>query len=165
MSKTYTLKSVQTLPCSIDQAWEFFSNPKNLFTITPAYLNLKVTSNIENQEIFEGQEIRYTVKPLFGIPMSWQTRITEVKPQRLFVDEQEKGPYKLWRHQHFFNPIEGGVEMADLVHYQVPFSLLGSLANKFTIRKKLRQIFTYRYFKVNQLFGSWPGATIDLQIE
>ena len=67
----------------------------------------------------------YTVRPLFNIPVSWMTEITHVERHKFFVDEQRKGPYQLWHHQHHFKTVEGGVEMTDLVHYRLPFSFLG----------------------------------------
>jgi ligand-binding SRPBCC domain-containing protein len=107
----------------------------------------------------------YTVKPLLGISVSWMTEITHVERLKLFVDEQRKGPYQLWHHQHHFKTIEGGVEMTDLVHYRLPFSFLGDIAHSAIVSKKLTDIFTYRYFKINELFGDWPGSNISLKVE
>jgi ligand-binding SRPBCC domain-containing protein len=81
------------------------------------------------------------------------TEITHVKRLKFFVDEQRKGPYKLWHHQHHFKPVEGGVEMTDLVHYSLPFGILGDLANTLIVRNKLNEIFHYRFEKIEQLFG------------
>jgi ligand-binding SRPBCC domain-containing protein len=165
MSRVYRLKSVQRIPVSLEDAWSFFSNPDNLLTITPPFLNLKVTNEILGTEAYAGQVITYTVKPLLGIPLSWMTEITHVDKLRMFVDEQRKGPYQLWHHQHHFKAIEGGVEMTDMVHYRLPFGFLGNMANAITVKSKLKEIFTYRYFKINELFGDWPESTLNLRID
>lgn len=165
MSKIYHLTSVQNIPVSLEQAWAFFSDPNNLLKLTPASLNLKITNELFGDEVYAGQVMMYTVKPLLNIPLGWMTEIKNVERLKFFVDEQRKGPYKLWHHQHHFKEIEGGVEMTDLVHYSLPFSFLGSLAHATTVRKKLIEIFTYRYFKINELFGDWPGGKISLRIE
>jgi ligand-binding SRPBCC domain-containing protein len=102
------------MPVSLEQAWDFFSNPNNLLTITPPFLNLKITNKVYGDEIYAGQIITYKVKPLLGIPLFWLTEIRHVERLKMFVDEQRKGPYKLWHHQHHFKAIEGGVEMKDL---------------------------------------------------
>jgi ligand-binding SRPBCC domain-containing protein len=162
MSSVHYLKSVQKIPTSVEEAWAFFSNAKNLLHITPPFLNLKVTSALSDEEVFAGQSMTYKVKPILNIPLSWTTEITEVERLKLFVDEQKKGPYKLWRHQHHFKEIEGGVEMTDLVVYELPFGLLGNIVHAITAKKKLRQIFTYRYYKINELFGDWPGSELNL---
>src|SRR5438067_1599429 len=117
MSKVYQLVSVQRIPASLEKAWSFFSDPGNLKAITPPFLNLKVTNEIYGDSAYAGQIITYSVKPLLGIPLFWMTEITQVAPLKFFVDEQRKGPYKLWHHQHHFKAIDGGVEMRDIVHY------------------------------------------------
>ncbi|HLP95858.1 MAG TPA: SRPBCC family protein [Saprospiraceae bacterium] len=151
----YTLKRVQRLPISLETAWEFFSNPGNLKAITPAYMGFEVTSDPEfsNCEMYAGQVITYTVKPVLGIPLFWMTEITHVSPGKFFVDEQRVGPYAIWHHQHHFKAIEGGVEMTDLVHYKVPLGWLGDLANTLFVRKQLQQIFDFRWNKLEIMFG------------
>ena len=165
MGKIHHLKSIQKLPVSVEEAWSFFSDPNKLIAITPPFLNLKITNEISGDEVYAGQVITYTVKPLLGLPMSWVTEITQVERLKLFVDEQRKGPYRLWRHQHHFKAIEGGVEMTDLIHYSLPVGILGNLAHALTVKNRLKEIFTYRYFKVNEIFGDWPGGEIWLTIK
>jgi ligand-binding SRPBCC domain-containing protein len=105
--------------------------------------------------MYPGQLIEYTVRPLLGIPLYWMTEITHVQEGVYFVDEQRFGPYALWHHQHHFTAIEGGVEMSDIVHYKIPMGPLGQLANTLFVAAQLRQIFDYRYKKVEELFGPW----------
>lgn len=145
------------MPVSPEQAWAFFSNPNNLLTITPPFLNLRITNNVYGDEIYTGQMITYKVKPLLGIPMFWLTEITHVEPLKMFVDEQRKGPYKLWHHQHHFKTIDGGVEMTDIVHYALPFGPLGRIVHPIIVKTQLDKIFNYRYLKVQELFGVWKG--------
>lgn len=161
----YSLQSVQKVPASIDAVWAFFSDANNLKAVTPPHLNLKVTNNVYGDAVYAGQVMTYTVKPLLGIPLAWMTEITHVVEGRYFVDEQRKGPYKLWHHQHHFKPIEGGVEMTDIVHYRLPLGILGSLAHGIIVKKELQKIFTYRYQKIVALFGSWEGEGMTLRFQ
>lgn len=105
------------------------------------------------QKMYEGLMIAYTVKPLAGIPLSWVTEIKTVKDLRFFVDEQRVGPYKVWHHEHHFKAVDGGVEMTDIVTYVLPFGILGKLVHPWLVKPKLAQIFSYRFKKVEQLFG------------
>jgi ligand-binding SRPBCC domain-containing protein len=163
MSKIHRLVSLQKLPLSLEQAWKFFSDPQNLLTITPPFLNLKVTNDLFEEEAYAGQIITYKVKPIAGISLSWMTEIAHVEKEKMFVDEQRTGPYKLWHHQHHFKAIEGGTEMKDIVHYQLP---LGVIAKPFhpIVKKKLLQIFYFRFEKINGLFGQWPNQKPDIDI-
>lgn len=153
MSRVNILRQIQRLPITVEEAWDFFSHPKNLAVITPPHLNLKFTNELHGEEIYPGQIITYKVKPLLRIPLFWMTEITHVERHKLFVDEQRKGPYSLWHHQHHFKPIPGGVEMTDLVHYRLPFGPFGMLG-KPIIDKQLSRLFSYRKEKVEQLFGN-----------
>jgi len=106
--KLYTLQSVQKLPITPQEAWDFLSDPKNLKTITPDYMGFDILSGAD-RPMFEGQIIQYVVTPVAGIKTKWVTEITHVKEGEYFVDEQRFGPYALWHHKHFIKPIEGGV--------------------------------------------------------
>ena len=158
MGSIHRLQAVQLIPAPIEKVWSFFSDPGNLLAITPPFLNLKVTNEVYGHEAYAGQVITYIVKPLLGIPVFWMTEIKHVVPQQMFVDEQRKGPYQLWHHQHHFESIDGGVKMTDIVHYSLPFSFLGSMVHSPLVKPKLQQIFTFRFQKVNELFGAWPGG-------
>lgn len=153
----YSLKTVQHIPGDLPRVWAFFSDPANLATITPARLGFTVISRHHGDRMYAGQIIEYTVRPLFGIPLYWMTEITQVRDQQYFIDEQRYGPYSFWHHQHHFNSIDGGVAMTDIVHYKVPFWLLGDAANALFVRSQLRQIFQYRFQKTVETFGAWPA--------
>ena len=154
MSKIYTFKSVQIIPILPDKAWNFFSNPSNLQTITPDDMNFTIISNYQSEKMYAAQIIEYRVKPLSRFSMHWMTEITHVEEKKYFIDEQRFGPYSLWRHQHHFKTIEGGVEMTDIIHYKIPFWFLGDLANWLFVNSKLKKIFSYRAKKIQELF---PG--------
>ncbi|HYO21154.1 MAG TPA: SRPBCC family protein [Flavisolibacter sp.] len=165
MGKVFSLYSRQNVPKTIEEVWRFFSDAKNLLTVTPPHLNLKVTNDVYGEEVYAGQVVTYTVRPLLNIPLSWMTEITHVEPLKYFVDEQRKGPYKLWHHQHHFKAIEGGVEMIDIVHYRLPFGVIGSIGNALIVKKELEKIFLYRYQKIIELFGKWEGEKMELRIQ
>lgn len=151
----HSIKTVQKIPVTLDQAWDFFSNPANLQAITPADMGFRVISKHHGDRMYPGQIIEYKVRPVAGIPVYWMTEITHVQDRAFFVDEQRFGPYALWHHQHHFREIPGGVEMTDIVHYKNPLGILGRLANALFVKKKLETIFSFRYRKVEELFGAW----------
>ena len=152
--KIYTFHSKQNLPISLEEAWEFLSNPKNLKTITPPYMGFKTLSG-DDRDMFAGQIIQYIVTPVLGIPMKWVTEITHVQDKKYFVDEQRFGPYALWHHKHFLKEIPGGVEMEDIVDYKVPMGILGQLVHPFLVAPKLKEIFDFRTKKLIELFGEF----------
>lgn len=154
--KLYRLETIQKLPISINDAWQFLSDPKNLKRITPNYMGFKIVKGAESS-MYAGQIIEYVVTPLFGISTTWVTEITHVKEPEYFVDEQRFGPYALWHHKHFIKPIENGVEMVDIVDYKIPFGFLGQLAQPLVVSPKLKEIFEYRREALIKLFGPYKA--------
>lgn len=152
--KIYTLHKKQQLPISVDTAWKFLSNPKNLKIITPDYMSFNIVSHID-RPLYTGQIIQYIVTPLLGIKTKWVSEITHIEEKKYFVDEQMYGPYALWHHKHFIKEIEGGVEMEDIIDYKVPLGLLGQIAHPFIVKPKLEEIFNYRQQKLEELFGTY----------
>ena len=151
--KIYTLQAKQNLPISMEVAWNFLSDPKNLKRITPEYMGFNIKSGAD-RPMFAGQIIEYIVTPILGIKTKWVTEITHVEDRNYFVDEQRYGPYALWHHKHFIKEIEGGVEMEDLLHYKLPLGFLGQLAHPILVKPKLDEIFEFRQKKLIELFGT-----------
>ena len=161
----HSIKAVQKIPVSLTEAWNFFSNPANLDTITPDNMGFVIISKSTGDKIYPGQKIEYKVSPILGIPLYWMTEITEVEQNKFFVDEQRKGPYSLWHHEHHFKEIEGGVEMTDIVLYKIPLGLIGEAANLLFVKRKLRDIFKFRFRKIEEILGKWPQQIASIQID
>lgn len=143
----------QFVPATLDVVWDFFSSPANLSKITPPEMGFIITSPLL-PEMYPGMFIMYKVSPVAGIKLNWVTEITHVRHKQFFVDEQRRGPYSIWHHEHHFREVEGGVEMRDILHYQVPFGFLGALADLLFVRNKVKSIFSYREKRILQLFPS-----------
>jgi hypothetical protein len=147
----YQLKTKQFVKTDMATCWDFFSDPKNLSKITPQSMGFIVRTELPDK-MYEGLMIEYTVRPMLGIPMNWITEIKTVKNHSFFVDEQRKGPYRIWHHEHHFKEVEGGVEMTDIVSYELPLGFLGRLMHPILVKNKLKEIFDYRRQKVDELF-------------
>lgn len=150
--KLHTLEQEQTLPISLEEAWEFFSSPANLDAITPDDLGFHITSPLAGK-MFDGQIITYRVRIAPLVHVTWVTEIKCVEEGRAFVDEQRFGPYKFWHHRHEFEAAPGGVLMRDKVHYALPFGPFGAIAHALFVRRKLEWIFGFRRKLLADKFG------------
>jgi|TARA_B110000305_G_scaffold578_1_gene546 ligand-binding SRPBCC domain-containing protein len=150
--KIYRFKKSQLLPITINEAWDFLSDPNNLKKITPDYMGFNILEK-EDTKMYAGQIIQYIVTPILGIPTKWVTEITHVKDKSYFVDEQRFGPYSLWHHKHFIKEVDGGIEMLDIIDYKIPLGFIGRLVNPILVKPKLNEIFNYRKKKLVELFG------------
>jgi ligand-binding SRPBCC domain-containing protein len=161
----HSIKTVQKIPVSLKEAWDFFSSPANLQAITPANMGFKIISEHHGEKMYAGQIIGYKVSPLLNIPLYWMTEITHVEELKYFIDVQRKGPYALWHHQHHFKEVDGGVEMTDIVHYKNPLGFVGEIANSLFVKKQLKKIFEFRFGKVEERFGKWKEQTPFIEIK
>lgn len=142
----------QFLPISLEQAWNFFATPKNLNEVTPTELDFVITSEVPDT-MYEGLIITYNIKPMLNIPVSWTTEITHIKEMEYFVDEQRKGPYNIWHHEHHFKAVEGGVMMTDILYYDVGKWVLGWIAGELFVHSKVKQIFEFRRKALDDYFA------------
>jgi len=148
----YTFKQQQIIAATEQQVWDFISSPYNLKKITPPYMGFDIINDSLPDKIYAGMIIHYTVKPLLGVPIKWVTEITHIENNKYFVDEQRVGPYQLWHHQHFIEKVSEGVLMSDIIDYQPPYGVLGTIANSLFIKRKLEHIFVYRKMKIEEIF-------------
>ena len=59
----------------------------------------------------------------------------------------------MWHHQHHFKEVDGGVEMTDILHYEIPFGFIGNFLNTLFIEKKIKAIFEFRTTALEKLLG------------
>ncbi|MCB0078195.1 MAG: SRPBCC family protein [Anaerolineales bacterium] len=137
----HILESELALPLPIDEVFPFFAEPENLERITPNSMRFNIITP-PPITMKRGALIDYKLS-LFGIPFKWKTEITRYEPPYVFVDEQLKGPYKLWVHTHTFEPTDRGTLIKDHVRYQLPLSPLGDIVHPI-VRRQLNQIFSFR---------------------
>ncbi len=149
----YKFERTQFIKSDIGTVWDFMSSPKNLAIITPPHMNFTIVNGSKTfEEMYAGQIIEYNVSPALGIKLKWVTEITHVHNNNYFVDEQRFGPYTFWHHKHFIKEVKDGIEMVDIVHYIVPYGLIGRIINSLFLKHKLNEIFDYRFNKLNELF-------------
>jgi ligand-binding SRPBCC domain-containing protein len=141
------LKADLWLPFRLAEVFQFFADAKNLEAITPPWLNFEILTP-GTITLGPGMLIDYRLR-LHGIPIRWQSEITAWEPPHRFVDEQRRGPYRLWVHEHTFVEQEGGTLVKDLVNYSV---YGGWIIDRILIRPDLQRIFSYRHQQIQRTF-------------
>jgi len=137
-----TLERDQVLPVSPAEAFQFFADAFNLEAITPPWLHFRVVTQ-GDIAMHPGTLIEYRLR-LHGLPLRWLTRIESWERGRRFTDVQTRGPYRLWRHTHSFEPLDEGTRMRDVVRYALPLGPLGQAARALVVRRDLDRIFDFR---------------------
>lgn len=137
--RSFYLETELFLPLAAEEIFPFFGDAANLEAITPPWLHFQIKTP-QPIDMEAGTLIDYQIS-LHGIPLNWRTRISAWEPSSRFIDEQLRGPYCLWVHEHTFEPVDGGCLCKDRVEYQV---LGGSIIEGLFVRKDLERIFAYR---------------------
>lgn len=145
----FQLQAEQWLPRPLDEVFAFFADAYRLQDLTPPFLNFHVLTP-RPVMMAPGTKIDYRLK-LHGIPIRWQSEISDWQPPVRFVDRQLRGPYRLWHHEHTFETRDGGTLVRDVVDYAVPG---GWLVDRLVVRRDLLKIFEYRRQQLDSFFGS-----------
>ena len=154
-SNIYSLKVKQKIKQPIEKVWSFFATPKNLNELTPKNMSFKIISGRSN-DFFAGKIISYSVNPFKYWKIKWVTEITHISKNKLFIDEQRFGPYLMWHHEHhFIKNNDGSTTIYDKVIYKIPYGVIGKIAHKLFIRKRLKEIFNFRKKRINELFTDY----------
>jgi ligand-binding SRPBCC domain-containing protein len=155
--KSFTLTTSIWLPASLEHVFEFFSRAENLERLTPTFLRFRILTR-PPVTLRQGTIIDYRIS-LHGIPVSWQSEITDWNPPHRFVDEQRRGPYRMWKHVHEFEPDDEGTRVTDRVEYA---TWGGTIVNTLFVAPDLRRIFAYRHSTLIAHFGG-SGAPASPQ--
>ncbi len=147
---SYSFYSEQFFKKPITEVFDFFKRPENLDAITPAKLGFKILTPgpilMQKNAIID-----YTIR-LYGVPMRWQTQITDYHPPYSFTDTQVKGPYKTWIHTHTFSEKDGGTLMTDNVQYSLFWGPVGEIARVLFVKREIEKIFQARRQVLEKIF-------------
>ena len=80
----------------------------------------------------------------FGVPFTMTSRIVELTRPSQFVDEQVRGPFRCFRHEHAFHPDDGGTLMFDRLQFDAPLGPIGRLAERLVLRSYLKRLIEER---------------------
>ena len=141
----------QFVPRPLSEVFRFFADAHNLEQLTPSFLNFSILTP-QPIQMQAGTLIDYRIK-LYGVPMRWRTLISAWEPPYRFVDEQIRGPYSIWWHEHTFAERDGGTVITDRVRFLSPLS---ALTHPLFIRDQLQRIFAFRYAQIEKLLGTKP---------
>lgn len=150
----FVLRSQVVLDAPLAQVFAFFSRPQNLGLLTPPAMSFQIGE--VPATVDRGSIIDYQLR-VAGLPVRWRTAITHWDPAGLFVDAQQRGPYRSWWHEHHFRADGQRTIMEDRVFYALPAGPAGTVAHSLFVASQLRDVFGYRSQAIGQRFPALIG--------
>lgn len=158
----FLLLAEQWLPAAPEVIWPFVTDCRHMNFVIPPWIRFDVRDEVI-PPLATGVRYHYRLG-LHGVPLSWTTEIKEVEPTRFFADEQAKGPYARFRHEHWFLPRGGGTLTRDRVIYRPPGGPLAGLGDALVVRRDLRKLFENRHRVLAELYanGKDPASMLSV---
>lgn len=147
----FLLETEQWFPRPRSEVFDFFADAANLEAITPRFLHFQIVTPLPIQ-MRPGALIDYRLS-LHGVPIRWRTEIAAWEPPVRFIDQQLRGPYRYWIHEHSFTDRDGGTLVKDSVSYAVPG---GRLIHWMVVKRDLQTIFGWRRLTLENFFSPQP---------
>ena len=143
----FSFRTQLVLPRKRDVIFRFFADARNLEVLTPPWLRFCVLTP-PPIKMHPGTLIDYKLR-VHGLPLKWCSEVTAWEPPTCFVDEQRRGPYRTWIHEHYFEESGEGTLCTDFVRYSV---FGGAVINWLFVRRDVEKIFAFRTGQLRKLF-------------
>lgn len=122
-------------------AWH--ARPGAFERLTPPWDDVRVEARAGGLEVGASTQLRLSVGP---VPQRWKAVHTAFEDGRLFVDEQQGGPFAAWKHTHRFEDAgEGRSALQDEVDYELPLGALGRAVGARYASNRIEHTFGYRH--------------------
>ncbi|HLL90454.1 MAG TPA: SRPBCC family protein [Tepidisphaeraceae bacterium] len=157
---TFTVETI--LPAPLDRVWAFYEDVRDsLPLLSPPADQVHIEPFTGGTR--EGLVLVIRARGPLGRVVRWVARYVEVVPphavvfgaEARFVDVQDEGPFKRWRHSHEFEALDDRTtRQVDRIEYAVGWGPVGWLADVVVVRPKLRAMFAYRRQQLLKRFSA-----------
>lgn len=147
MTRSFTLRSV--LPFVPEDAFDL-SRSVDGHTKSFAQTGERAVAGVTSGLLGPGDRVTWRGRH-FGVVFHLSSAITAYDRPERFVDEQVRGPFRAFRHEHRFSPTAGGTLVEDRVTLTAPFGPLGRLAESLVLSRYLARVIAERNKALAQL--------------
>lgn len=117
----------------------FHEREDALALLTPAFPPVKMIARTGGIE--EGATVELRV-----LAFRWIALHTQYEKNKLFVDEQLRGPFAIWIHRHEFQDLGAGqTRLTDRVEYRLPGGPVVNALLGWIVKPGLSQMFRHRH--------------------
>lgn len=134
---TVTVEVVTDLPVPPDRAFAL-SLDVGAHERSLAETGERIVGGVRSGRIGLGETVTFRARHL-GVVWRLTSRITALSEPERFVDEQIRGPFAAFRHEHLFAPTSSGCRMTDRITFRAPFGPLGRVAERLVLARHLER--------------------------
>lgn len=124
--------------------------------------NERAIGGVTTGQIALGEDVTWRATH-FGIPFTMTSTITDLERPLRFVDQQMRGPFRSFRHEHLFRPTGSGTVMIDRIEFRAPFGPIGSIAERLLLGRYLQNLIETRNDYLKQQIEAegvgWTGSS------
>ena len=135
----------------VETVFAFHERPDALEKLTPPGQRVEIVSRKGGIETGARVELRIHLGP---VSMRWLALHVEYEKNRLFVDDQIRGPFRRWVHRHQFTVEGGGTRLTDSVEFALPGGPFVELLLGPVVQNRLKKMFEYRHDVTRREVGS-----------
>jgi ligand-binding SRPBCC domain-containing protein len=137
-----TIRIETWIAASIERCFDA-ARDLDLHVKSVAHTNERAVAGKMTGLIALGEEVTWRARH-FGVTQHFTSRITAFDPPRYFQDAMQRGAFRSFVHDHYFESEPAGTKMIDVVAFSAPLGILGRVAEKLVLRRYLTQLLTER---------------------
>jgi ligand-binding SRPBCC domain-containing protein len=103
----------------------------------------KAVAGVTGGLIGLGQHVTWSARH-FGVTFTLTSTVIEFDAPHRFVDQQTRGPFAFFHHEHTFEATPHGSVMIDRIRFAAPFGPVGRIAEKLVLTRYLRRLIEER---------------------
>jgi ligand-binding SRPBCC domain-containing protein len=99
----------------------------------------RVVGGVATGQIALGETVTWRARH-FGVTWTMTSKISELSAPDRFVDEQVRGPFQSFRHEHQFTSVGAATKLVDHVRFVAPLGPLGRAVESLVLGPYLRTL-------------------------
>jgi ligand-binding SRPBCC domain-containing protein len=113
----------------------------------------KAVGGVTSGRLSEGDVVTLESRQ-FGRRLRYTSRVEKVRPYSYFREVRVDGALSRFEHDHHFAPMDDGTRMREEITFSMPWGVLGKMATRMFVRKRLTELMVARSLEIKRVAES-----------
>lgn len=100
---------------------------------------------VRKGKLHTGSRVEFLVPILGPLKVKWLALHVHHEEGLSFTDEQIRGPFRYWLHEHRFEPENGGTRLVDRIRCSLPLGSVSDWVAGWVVGLQVRSMFRHRH--------------------